>query len=574
MIKYPVHRVAPPGGPPLATTMQPRSRRDRNSGDPADQREQRVEAGRFGYAPLLLGMALLVVLVFAITIARVPTPSADSSFYASIARSIQMNGSGVPSMIWTSPYAVDHLPFYGPVFFKAAATSLRVFGVTAWSTRIVSLLGALLLALGGAMLAHYLNPHSDRGLWSFTLLLMTPEFAGTATDGTMHTTAVAFEILALATFVRGLMQERAPLSHGATAGFLLALASLTTPRTYPFVVAFMVAGAVLPGMPVAFRRRAYTQLAAAVGVFVIGIGLWATMSHGNPFRWARYMTFILTHEDADVAILPSATRVWAVSWSAPVTVMFAVVGVAVAAAAIARSRDDRNQTQRNVGSFVVLTGWITFVLSVTVMNIAAVFRPYSVLPLFAAVLAIPFEALNVKPRTIAVGVTCLVLCDLSVSVVRYTLVAATWSARDPAPLEAFFKNHVPAGSAVIGPVDFYFTAVERSGARYLSMDAESYGTWARWVPVIEPEARAALPWKAAEGRYLVWPDENLPDEYACAIRHIVAVYQPAPGYLKLLGPLIRAMANDVGFPKTLLYQLPPGCPTGYDPTHLAPEASR
>jgi hypothetical protein len=198
-----------------------------------------------------------------------------------------------------------------------------------------------------------------------------------------------------------------------------------------------------------------------------------------------------------------------------------------------------------------------------------VFRAYSVLPLFAVVLAMPYRTLKVDSRLLAAGVAVLITCDVGVSVIRYAQVAATWAARDPIPLDEFFGRYVPVGSAVMGPAaEPYFMAIEHANARYLSVSAASFADWARWVPTLEPEAttahRLAVP--RPRTRFLVWPiDDDLPDGYGCAREHVVAAYVPAPTHLDRLGPF-GTLTQDVGYHKSVLYRLPPDCPTGYDPS--------
>ena len=524
-------------------------------------------AQRNTHTRIVLGSAaLLAALIFAITLGRVPTPFADTQLYASIARSVQLHGIGVPSFMLNSPYAVDHVPFYGPVFFELAALSFRLFGVSIWSFRIVSALGAVLLVSAGALLARQLSASADRWLWALTLLLLMPELWALSV-GTMHTMAVGFEILSLAVFVRGLVVERGGLWYGAGAGGLLTLAALTTPRTYPFIVAFIVASMLLPCMPRESRRRARQQSVAAITVLLIGISIWATISHGDPIGWARYMTFILTHENVDVLVLPAATRVWLWSWSAPVTATFAVVGAGIAALTITRRDADAPRDQLGIAAFALLTGWITLVVTMTVMNYIIGYRLYVIVPLFAVVLAMPYRKLKVGSRLLAAGVAALVMCDVGVSAIRYARIGATWAARNPAPVDEFFRTYVPPGSAVMGDQAPYFLAVERSGAWYWTVSATSEADWTRWVPTLEPDATTVarqVEVARPSTRFLVWPiDDDLPDGYGCARGRVVAVYVPAPNHLDLLGPLGD---RDVGYPESVLYQLPPDCPTGYDPS--------
>jgi len=174
------------------------------------------------------------------------------------------------------------------------------------------------------------------------------------------------------------------------------------------------------------------------------------------------------------------------------------------------------------------------------------------------------------PKRIALSVLALTLaCDVGVLAVRYARVAGTWEARDPDAIEAFIAAHVPTGSTVIGPEEPYFFPVEQTGSRYRTISPRSWADWARWVPVIEPEATLVarhrhLP--APVKRFFIWETATpVPSAYGCALPHRVAVFEPSPTRLDRLGPF-RRDAIDRGYPGSVLYELPPGCPSGYDPT--------
>src|SRR6476646_6883527 len=73
---------------------------------------------------------------------RFPSPFPDAQLYASIGLARWLYGVGIPTITWNSPAAVDHIPFYGPVFFDLCALSLWLFGVRLLSVRLVSVLGS------------------------------------------------------------------------------------------------------------------------------------------------------------------------------------------------------------------------------------------------------------------------------------------------------------------------------------------------------------------------------------------------------------------------------------------------
>ena len=516
---------------------------------------------------LIAGIAFAAFALLVATMRRVPTPLPDAQFYASIARTTELRGIGIPSVLRHSPIAVDHTDFYGPVFFTAVASAFDWFGVSLRSLRAVSLLGALLVVLAGALLAHAVSGRRWRWVWAAALLLLTPEIQRNATAGTMETLAVGLEMLAVAVFVCGLRADRWRAWYAAAAGLLLTLGALTTPRTYPFVAAFFAAGLFFPGMTPDERRQAWRQMGATFGTFAIGIGTWAIVSHGSVLAWMRYMAFILTHEDSDIAMLPTARRQWLFSIGAAVTPLASALSAIAVAALCSRAR--RAHERVGLAGFALLTGWAAFVGGTVAMNLTFQKTTYIALPLFMAVLAMPYEDLDVHPRALAGAVSTLLAVELGLAVVWYARVAATWEARNPDPVYAFFEQHVPPGSAVIGTYGPYYIAVERAGSRYRSISSRSWADWARWVPLIEPEAVAEamnVPITITRERFFIWrPDDALPPPYGCVRGHEVATFQPAPTHLGVLGWL-GSRTWDTGYPPIVLYRLPDGCPTGYDPT--------
>jgi hypothetical protein len=521
---------------------------------------------------LLVLISLTAIILLVVTLDRVPTPTSDSDFYGSIARSEQMYGVGIPSVLRYSPTAVDHIPFYGPVFFAAAARAFTWFGPSLGSLRLVSLIGAFLIVAAAALLAHAIAATKWRWLWAATLVLLAPELRQYATLGTMATLAIGFEMLALAVFVRGLRATDRSLWYGAGAGALLSLAALTTPRTYLFIAAFFAAGMCGPCLSRDARQRAWRMIAVAFSTLTVGVGAWATVSHGGAAAWARYIGFILTHEDSDVAVLASSSREWLFS-AANAAVPLIAAACALAAATLLSRRVEAgslDREQAGIAAFALLAGWMAFVAGLVTLNLTFTQTTYIALPLFVVVLAMPYESFRVPPRVLAAAAVAVLSLETGLAGIWYARVAATWDARDPEGLSSFFDRYVPDGAAVIGPPAPYFFAVERSGARYRSISPESWADWARWVPVVEPQAVAdarLAPIAITRGRYLIWrADDDVPAAYACAATHRIAMYEPAPHHLAVLGWL-GGRTRDTGYPKSVLYSLPPGCPIGYDPTH-------
>ncbi|MGE0392657.1 MAG: hypothetical protein AB7I25_05955 [Vicinamibacterales bacterium] len=512
---------------------------------------------------VLCTAAVLLVTLHLCTFRRVPTPTSDGQFYASIAVSVATTGTGIPSMFARSPVIVDHLPFYGPVYFSLAALPVRYFGVSPASVRITSLVGVWLMAAAAAGLAWRLTGSRSRALLAAVLLLLAPELGAANVVSTMHPVAVAFELLTLVAFA-GAVAHPANWRSGLTSGVLLGLAVLTTPRTFPFAGAFVLAGLLVPGGSAAVRRQ-WSVALAACGVVVL---VWAVAAKGGAVEWVRFMAGVLTREDRDVALLPFATRTWQASGSVLVTPLVAI-GLGLYAARHVGRTSGQAGAASSAPAFLLLWTWMALVATMAVMNFAGSFRIYSVVPLFAVVLALPYGRLGLDRRVLPAVVILLLVLDAGLASVRWARIAATWDRRDPDRLHAFLARHVPRGSAVIGPGAPFFTAVEQSGSSYFHLNPESSADWARWVPELEPEALRVPPPRRFRGRYLVWLDrEPLPEELACASEK-VARFEPPPSRLGWLGPL--GHTQDTGFEPATLYRLQTGCPRGYDPTAAAPE---
>ena len=297
---------------------------------------------------------------------------------------------------------------------------------------------------------------------------------------------------------------------------------------------------------------------------------WAWWSHGSVSAWVRYLTFIFTHEDTDVAILPTAVRDFSFHWSGVQTLAASVVGGLAAAASLMRPAVGRDEARHAALSFLLLCAWVELVTTTVTLNYTFTIGEYIALPLFGVVVSWPREWRVVPRAVVAAGVAALLAADLGVLAYRYSAIFLTWDARNPDALNAFVDRYVPPGSAVVGPEAPFFFPVERSGSRYRTMSPRSWADWARWVPLIEPEATLVVrrfPRTVPRERFVIWvKDDALPDEYACANAYRVATFESAPPSPLLPDWMGALMAPYPGYPSATLYRLPPGCPDGYDPT--------
>jgi hypothetical protein len=513
-----------------------------------------------GKTPLLLlavAFAVLSVGGFLVTLQRSPVAWSDGIIYASIARSVQFDRRGVPTVLRDAPAAVDHVPFYGPVFFRVVAWMFAVAGFSDGSIRLVSLGGALMIALGGAFLVRALGGSREQQAWAAALLLLSPELGRGATDGRMDTLAVGFEVLALALFAGGLERERGAWLHGAAAGLLIAAAALTTPRTYPFVGAFLL-GTALPIPGSGSRHGAVLrQMAACAATVALVTGSWMVAGHGSPARWFGYMKYIATHEGVDLAVLTPAR-----DWS--FTAWAAITPLAIAAAPwLARQFPGRHRGRPRDATrlFLWFAAGLNVAAGVVLFNFTFFFAIYIFIPLLAVAFA-STAALRVPARTAVALLAVLVAADVAVRTGRYVRLASVWRGTDPESIERFVRAHVPAGSDVLGEERFYFFAVERAGAHYLFASPLNSPDWSRRVIAFDPAAGVppGATDRAPAARFLIWPADEaqypLPQNLACAHERVVAVFDPSTPRPRRLGPIPIDPRLPLVYPKTVLYGLP------------------
>jgi hypothetical protein len=246
-------------------------------------------------------------------------------------------------------------------------------------------------------------------------------------------------------------------------------------------------------------------------------------------------------------------------WWQAVTVGFACVGAFFVAN---RLRGNRSYTIAT--GFALATTWIAFVSTWTLFENAFLFEALAILPLFAVVLAGPVAASDRGREKMALIGAALLMLFVGVRAAKIARAAVTWSGRDPAPLTAFVRSHVPAGSEVIGPEQDYYFAVEESGSRYLIASQVSASDWARWMGVIDGRPAPAV--KPLTADYMLWPDDpavsvSPPVTLPCLSATPIASYEPpAPDF-----PALAALVTDdprARYPRTVLYKLKWSCDGG------------
>jgi hypothetical protein len=297
------------------------------------------------------------------------------------------------------------------------------------------------------------------------------------------------------------------------------------------------------------------------------------------------MAFIAMHEDTDVAVLPTAVRRLSFHWSALLLPLAVTVFGFLAAWSIGRrsgpepvgAEAGREASQNGALSFLIACAWIALVITAVVLNYTFTTSEYTSLPLFAVIVAWPWNAFAISRRRVVALMGVLLAIEAGLMVRRCAFTAVRWEALDPGPLNDFVARYVPPGSAVVGTEEPFLFPVERSGSTFRTQNPRSWADWARWVPIIDPAATRlarSFPQPRPRDRFLIWPTgDEVPAGYECARASVVARFTPAPPDPRWPQWLVRASTQYAGYPAATLYHLPDGCPSGYDPTR-APDSPR
>lgn len=497
------------------------------------------------WLPAALGWLAFGAMVVSIT--RTPLVWHDEVVYSSIARAMQLTGSGVPTVLEGRSTA-DHVALYGPVYFALAAAAMDLFGPSMAGVRAVGVAGALVAAVAAGLLARWVGGTRRRQWWAFAIVLLTPEVGYAATGGRMDTVALGGSLLALAVYARGL-ERQASMSHGVGAGALLGAAMLTTPRVYPFAAVFVGAALLF-----SLRGGSLRQVCWLVGALAVGVVAWGTFWFGSPVAWVELLWQVLTRYDAKVAVLPDAVRQWDAARWFVLTPLAAGIGGLVTVLAWRRGTD----IPRPGAMFGLSVSAANFILMLAVMNDTFSLGIYFAVGLLVAVIAtVAFPPLPGR-SVMVVFLAILVTAQVGLRVVRTARLAETWDAGNPDAIEQFVRSYVPTGSYVFGPDAFYFYAVERAGSRYLLAEP-SHGQ--RWTSLVA--SAPASPLAASRPRFVIWPVDDdlvgpLPPAFSCAgparARYEPPRYAPPSGVIAVNGGLMPSF-----FPASVLRPLPPGC---------------
>jgi 4-amino-4-deoxy-L-arabinose transferase-like glycosyltransferase len=513
-------------------------------------------------------VAMVVIFMF---LPRSPLPWLDETFFASTSLAVARGGPPIPTVLGAFPHTGRVDLFYGPLVFFLGSLEVRLFGLSITSWRLLGFFGAVGAVFSAAWVSRCLDRSSAAMAASAMMVALSQGMGARATSGRLDTITLTLEILSLICTLRAMrfqesrIQEsrRSAFLYAALAGILCALAALSTPRAFPFVLGLFVAIA-LELLLTRTRELIIRGLIIAAAALVPVWG-W-TLSRGtNPIGWLRYIAEVSRGDKISVSPILHGSWHFFDEPLVPLLsgLIFTFVTLLVFTSAFGSSIFTVRPTTTEIeapdvipalrlASIAVLINFAVSFLTISRLWDYEIFFVPLVLPVLIALTAKILRSST--PRTLQriVLVTWLVFAIVLVAIRSGKVVAwlASYHERDPQPLQDFISGKVPGNSRVFGPEDFYFYAVEAAGSHYLFVRPR--------IPTgLVSKLDHNLNWQEQlhEGQpvYLIWPkDDILPPGLA-------------PENLQLEGSFTSQRGNEPaswrkagwgsGYPPTNLYRI-------------------
>jgi 4-amino-4-deoxy-L-arabinose transferase-like glycosyltransferase len=471
---------------------------------------------------------------------RTPLPWFDEILLVSAARSATMSHPAVPSVLSSFPHTMRSDLFYGPLCFWIGSASLKLFGLSLWSWRLLGWLAGVAVVLESAWLILQLTGSKGYAAMGALMVSLSPAMGSAMTSGRTDTITVAFELFAFCLMFIGNSVVKSVL-----AGLAFAAAVLSTPRAHPMAVCFFLVLICYAAIRKDTSRLRNLCLAASTAL--LSVVAWTFSAGLNPVSWYRMLLRATSGDKINASpllggswghfsleplalILPAGLAVWLIMWAF------------------------RRGEKRSLGPTGELLAVLlaNAALYMTVTSRALAYQMFWLVPLISAAVATTsrYAEMNHPKRPSMVYVllaTILIAGVLRIG--KVTEVITSWTARDPQPLKAFVCTKVPENSRVFGPVGLYYYAVEECSSQYLYA-----GNWTAsgLQSPLDPSTPTYYP-----GDFLLWPADSQPPggEALKEIAHFhVQVDADSPH--STLSKLIRhEFPFTGGYPESVLYEV-------------------
>lgn len=373
-----------------------------------------------------------------------PLPWFDETFFASIARSLSIDGKLVPGV---SASVMNHEPAlaYGPVYFVFTALSFKVLGFGIWQFRIVNLLAgfvAVFLALvikNQIVKAEKLFTRDD--IFWYLLLISDIYWNFNLTGGRMDMTALCFVLSAAVCFNQGTKSGKQYFF--VLSGVCWGIAFLTTPRIFFIALAFFITVVVM-----FFNRKLSFVKILLIGLpFFMIYCIWIWECGGiNEFIKIYTHNFDNANTADNTVTEYLLGNFFVPTYEIPLLLIFTYC-------LIYAFRFTPNFFTNYIIGFILLCIGLFYVLIFDA-------GPYStfILPLVYIIIIVVKELLPNR-GDIRMLLSALLLVNILHFGFKTFQTMMTSRYRNPELINSFIKKHIPAGSHVVGDKIYYYGVV-------------------------------------------------------------------------------------------------------------------
>src|ERR1700722_19045167 len=196
-------------------------------------------------SPVLKGVAWLsgvgCLLAPLAIIERAPIPSLDEIYIVSVANTVGLGPDHAPRLVPPAEWVDNYDKLYGPAFFFAEGTVLRLFGLSPLTGRIIGWAGAVMLCAATVWIVMVVGGSAEFAAIAFAVTAWAPDLSLISRNGRMDSMAIGLELAGLASLMSAWRAPRRAIPWGLAAGVFWALAILTTPRTLPLFAGLFIA---------------------------------------------------------------------------------------------------------------------------------------------------------------------------------------------------------------------------------------------------------------------------------------------------------------------------------------------
>lgn len=491
----------------------------------------------FWIAVSMTAIALVMALV---ELPRTPLPWYDEILLVSAARSAALSHPAVPSVLSSFPHTMRSDLFYGPMSFWIGSGTLKLFGLSLWSWRLLDWLSGLAVVLESAWLVLRLTGSLGYAAMGALLVTISPAMGSALTSGRTDTITMS-----LALFAVCLALLELSVWKSAVSGLFFGAAVLSTPRAHSLALCFFVVSLCYAAIRKEIARLLKLCLAGATALLCVTA--WTFHAGLNPVSWYRMVLRASAGDKMNVSplmggswghvgldplllVLPVGFATWLILWS---------------------FRRGKEQPLGRAGE--LLTAFIAnAALYLTLTSRALSYQIFWLVPLIPAAVATTALYVEVdypKRRRLVAVLVATILIAGALRIGKVTEVIMSWSARDPQPIKDFVCTQVPKNSRVFGPDGPYYYAVEECGSQYLYAGNWTASGLRSPLDGDDPHYQA--------GDFLLWPTHSrLPRTGAL---HEVALFgtqtDHAPSRSGLVQLIKRRFPFTGGYPQSILYQV-------------------